>query len=124
MKNERAIEELLAEMLRKQDQQTDVLRLQADLLTDLSKNQRTIVGNLESLTGVVKSLDGRVETLNGKFDSLNGEVQGIKVAFNQSTDNAEHNFKLIIAELQAIRGEFKRMDEFERRLQMLEQKVG
>ncbi|MGD1893171.1 MAG: hypothetical protein ACFB15_21610 [Cyclobacteriaceae bacterium] len=51
-------------------------------------------------------------------------MKAIKVAFNQSTENAEHNYKLIITELKAIRDEFRRMDECERRLQILEQKVG
>ncbi|MEM9672183.1 MAG: hypothetical protein AAF992_06285 [Bacteroidota bacterium] len=72
----------------------------------------------------MKSLDGGVETLDGKFDSINGEVQAIKIAFNQSTENAEHNFKLMITEIKVIRVEFRQMDEFERRLQILEQKVG
>ncbi len=103
MKNERAIEELLSEMLRKQDQQTELLSRM--VVSDEKQNKI-----LENHTGILSKL----------VDGQNTIVEKM----NESTANTEHNFKLIITELKALRDELQRMDDFERRLQLLESKVG
>ncbi len=85
---EKGIEELLADMLRRQDQQTELLG---------------------------KLVEGQNALVEGQKAMVN--------ALNQSTENAEYNFKVIVEELKALRKEIVRMDEFEQRLKIVESKV-
>lgn len=83
MKNKDRIAELLAESLQKQDQHSEILSKQNELLTRLvtSDEKQNII--LEKLVDSVDSLNDRVDGLNDRVDSLNGKIDHLRGDFHK-----------------------------------------
>ncbi|MEM6841781.1 MAG: hypothetical protein AAF632_06120 [Bacteroidota bacterium] len=114
---DRITERLLAEMLRKQDQQTELLSRM--VASDEKQNKIP-----ENHSGILKEHSGILKEHSGILNKLVEGQNTIVEKMNESTANAEYNFKLVVGELKALREDLNRLDEFEQRWQILERKVG